>query len=356
MFAALSTFLFPDTPEDCQEDIKRFLDAPERLDEARNSRQAREVARLACDLKPISAGAFGQIFRVETWRYGPLALKLITLKEDGTREDILNEFDLTKRMAGFAPAVYACEAVQLTEKQAMGVILMELFDGDLESLILSNPYGAYNAIEDQIPALLDGLEREGLACIDLKPKNVLYKRSDDGGVTLKLTDFDDYFCYTGGSAALRKLVMATLMSSSVQGLYDRLSSITGSNLLQVGACAELPGCALKEYIVDQLVDLKDAGFLTARDIFKEMGSMQGDPDADPLVAKYPFMAQHYAFKDLFLGEGNQAVQLIEAFMRMDPEEESSSEPEASPPRRSRRLEGRSPTPDLPRRRLTPARF
>ena len=291
-----------------------------------------------------------------------MVLKLIT--EATSTESIINEYDLTKKLEGFAPAVYAVEAVEVSGKP-MGVILMEAFDGDLRNLIGSAPEEALDEIERQIPALLDGIERQGLACTDLKPENVLYKRGSDGGIVLRLTDFDGSYCYAGGSPALRKLVMATLMSISIQAKYDRMFVKRGIDLRK--SHCSYPGCVFRDYIVEQLMELRRAGFSTARDIFMAMSNTSRiDEEASELVTLYPYIADFYSLK--FMSDGqerlfrswrdeagrNPAMQLIEAFMRMVPEEESGSEPEASPPRRSRLLEGRSP--DLPRRRLTPTRF
>ena len=163
----------------------------------------------------LGKGAFGTVYRGSLIKDGrgdviPIAMKIVKLTDDsGSVDDdkvalFTNEWKMSHIMSKreIGPDIYDVCTVKIKGTVAFGVLVMELFEGDMLTFYGLNRGQPsplkFRAHEDQLTAeltveLIRKLVNEGFYCVDLKAGNVVY-RKEGKTLKLRLIDFDINYC------------------------------------------------------------------------------------------------------------------------------------------------------------------
>jgi hypothetical protein len=214
-----------------------------------------------------------------------------------------------------APTVYGWTIARDSESGFVtAAIIMEIFDGDLNDLwrevvekdggrIAATTHEAMKsvieAINTQVPHLVERLVSRGISCWDQKPANMLFRFSD-GKLTIVLTDFGGDYCIVGEDSEKQKLLqifgMAAFISLSLStwnGVGDfALWRYPGE--LEVGSTRVVDGmgckessCFMEQYLRSLLSRLKEHGVSSIAEIVTELYKL------DRAGHKFSLTASHY---------------------------------------------------------------
>ena len=185
----------------------------------------------------IGEGSFGAVYDVLNLPRSCVKLVHLDLDDDGSKiDEFEKEVDIAQRASGFGPEYITSfvHPVAGRRREWIGAIVMEKMEGDCLQLIKSKKEDTLdalaNAINAQVPTLLQRMVEANIMCMDLKLANLFY-RWQEGSLQLKMGDFgiwcgsppDDDDVDEGKKEAKRKAIRLAMGLMFYENVRDNLS-------------------------------------------------------------------------------------------------------------------------------------